>query len=1111
MAKKREAPPTHDREAPEETQPSEEEQTSAETGQEISFPIVGIGASAGGLPAFEQFFARMPATTESGMAFVLVQHLDPDRKSILTDLVKRCTEMQVFEVTDGMEVQPNCAYIIPPNKDMAFMYGRLHLMEPVAPRGLRLPIDFFFRSLAQDQHEQAICIVLSGTGTDGTLGLKEIKGQGGMTMVQDPASAKYDGMPHSAIATGMVDYILPPAEMPAQLIAYVSRAFGQRIPQVPPAAGKTTDMLQKVFLLLRSQTGHDFSHYKQSTICRRIERRMAVTQIDRLEDYVRYLRQTPLEVDTLFRESLIGVTSFFRDPEAFEVLKEQAIAPLLTDREPGRPLRIWVPGCSTGEEAFSIAMLVQEETDALDQHIEVQIFATDIDAEAIDRARAGVYPDGIAADVSPERLARFFRQENGTYRIKKNIRDMVVFAAQNVIKDPPLSKMGLISCRNLLIYMEPELQKKVIPLFHYSLNPEGYLFLGSSETIGEFVDIFAVVDKKWKLFQHKGVAPRRMAVDFSAPSLTDVAAPIPIPGAVRPEREMSIRELAEKTLLEKHTPPCAIINERGDVLYIHGRTGRYLEPAPGEANLNIIRMAREGLRLEMTTAIRKVTRQRTTVHYPGLQVKTNGGITTVDLIVRPVMEPASMRNLMMVLFHDVTVREQAEDAKVEPIPTADKDRRIAELERELRTKEEYLQTAVEEMETSNEELQSSNEELQSSNEELQSTNEELETSQEELQSVNEELMTVNTELQKKIGDLSQANNDMNNLLAGTGVGTVFLDDDLIIQRFTPAATQVINLIQTDVGRPVSHIVSNLDYDHLTEDAQAVLDTLVPKEAEVQTTDGRWYLMHILPYRTLENVIEGAVLTFVEITKQKQMQEEIRRLATVVRNSNDAVTVQDFEGNIRAWNWGAETMYGWSEAEALAMNIRDIVPEDKREEAVAFVKKLTRGEIVESFETQRVCKDGALLDVWLTVTLLTGDRGQPVGVATTERDITDRKRAAQALRESEFKWRSMAENSPDYIMLLDQNANIESVNRALPDLTVEQVIGTPIYDYVPAEFRPVMKECFEGVLNTGKPERYETEYHTAGGEVRLFEGIVGPIVRDGQIVGLAISHRDITER
>jgi two-component system CheB/CheR fusion protein len=840
----------------------------------IGFPIVGIGASAGGLEAFEKFFANMPPN--SGMAFVLVQHLSAPHKSILDDLVRRYTRMEVSEVKDGVEVQPNQAYIIPPGKDLALLHGKLHLMELAEARGLRLPIDFFFRSLAQDQHERALCVVLSGTGSDGTLGLKAVKEEGGMAMVQDPQAAAYDGMPRSAIATGLVDYVLPPEEMPQQLMTYVQHAFGPGKKKVSVPLPETIDSLQKIFILLRAQMGHDFAYYKQSTIRRRIERRMAVNQIGELDQYVRYLRQSPREVETLFRELLITVTNFFRDAEAFQALEEQVI-PHLLEKPADEPIRVWVPGCATGEEAYSIAMLLQERMDAMRKRFKVQIFATDIDREAIETARAGVYPDGIAADVSPERLARFFTQQDSAYHVNETIRDMLIFAEQNVIADPPFSKVDLISCRNLLIYMEPELQKKVLPLFYYSLRPAGFLFLGTSESVGEFTDLFDTVDKKHRIFrrQETGLALRPPIGFLTRPSIEEAAA-MGLPEAAKREKRISVREVAERSLLQYYTPACAIVNEKGEVLYFHGRTGKYLEPAPGEATLNILRMAREGLRLELTTAVHKVLTQKKPVRCQGLEVKTNGEYQTVHLTVRPVMEPPSMRGLLMVTFEDVAPQEEAEIIEEAGEPIEDKDRRIVQLERELRAKEEYLQTTIEELETSNEELTVTNEELQSSNEELQSTNEELGTAREELQSINEELVTVNAELQEKVNELSRANNDMNNLFAGTGVGTIFLDMQLNIQRFTPAATEVVHLIQTDVGRPVSHVASNLvGYGDLAQHAQRVLDTLVSQEKEVQTTEGNWYLMRILPYRTLRNVIEGVVLTFVNITKRKQAEQETK--------------------------------------------------------------------------------------------------------------------------------------------------------------------------------------------------------------------------------------------
>ena len=735
---------------------------------------------------------------------------------------------------------------------------------------------------------------------------------------------------------------------------------------------------------------------------------MAVHQIERLNEYVRHLQQTPAEVEALFRDLLIGVTNFFRDPEAFAALKEQVIPRLFADKDAGAAIRVWVPGCSTGEEAYSIAILLQEQMELLKQSCKVQVFATDIDRQAIEQARTGVYPVSIAADISPERLSRFFAQEpDGTaYRVNKSLRDLLVFSEQDVIKDPPFSKLDLISCRNLLIYMGGDLQKKLMPLFHYALKPGGTLFLGTSETVGEFADLFATLDRKSKLYQRKenGSGAQRPAMGKYLPPLTE-GETASRPSAKAPgESTFRLRELTERALLQQYAPVGALINQRGDILYLHGRTGLYLEPAPGEAGMNILKMAREGLRQELTIALHKAVASRDPVRHPGLRVKTNGDFTLVDLTVRPVTagpDAATDSALFLVIFEESPPAVQQRPEKAIAVDSVqgsdpgatDVDARIAALKQELRAKEEYLQTTNEELETSNEELKSSNEEMQSVNEELQSTNEELETSKEELQSVNEELATVNAELQQKVLDLSRANNDMNNLLAGSGIGTIFVDYQLHIQRFTPAVTQVINLILTDVGRPVGHIVSNLaGYDRLVEDVKAVLDTLVPKEVEVQTKAGAWYLLRIRPYRTLENVIEGAVITFTEITEMRNAQaalresEALRRLAVVVRNAQDAILMQDLEGRILAWNPSAEAMYGWSEAEALTMNIRDLIPEGQRDGTSAMVKQIARGGIVEPYHTQRIAKDGRIVEVRLSATALMNEIGKVYAIATTEREI-----------------------------------------------------------------------------------------------------------------------------
>ncbi|WP_240744804.1 chemotaxis protein CheB [Desulforhopalus sp. IMCC35007] len=976
-----------------------------------NFPIVGIGASAGGLAAFEDFFSGMPTDRDPEMAFILVQHLAPDHKSILSDLIRRYTRMKVFEVEDGVVVKPNCAYIIPPGYDMAFMDGTLQLLEPSMPRGQRLPIDFFFRSLALDQRERAICIILSGTGSDGTLGVRAIKGEGGMVMVQSPTSTEFDGMPRSAIATGLVDYELQPKEMANQLIGYVEQTFGMNAPFSKVPAAKADNALKKIFILLRAGTGHDFSQYKTNTVNRRIERRMAVQQIEAIENYITFLRQTPEEVEALFRDLLIGVTNFFRDPEAFHSLEQHVIPDLFAGKPPGSTIRVWAPGCSTGEEAYSLAILVQEHMESLKQSFQVQVFATDIDSHAINTARAGIYPASIATDISPERLKRFFTFEpdGSAYRINKVIRDMLVFSEQNLIKDPPFSKLDLLSCRNLLIYINADLQKKLIPLFHYALKPGGVLFLGSSETIGDFDSLFSTIDRKAKLYKRKDDLERYPGTSigpFYFPT-TEVKTTLPqsVLKTTHPER-LPLRDLTEQTILQQVVPVAVLVNKKGDIIYLHGRTGMYLELSPGEIGTNVLRMAREGLGPSLNSALQKAAVKNSIVHHSGLQVKTNGDFTSVNMSVHPVYQQSKATNeqaLFLIIFEEASHFDQNH---IHPVPASTPNEKSdtphlaagqpieldnQRLRQELRIKEEYLQSAIEDLDASNEELKSSNEEMQSVNEELQSTNEELETSKEELQSVNEELATVNAELQTKVADLSQANNDMNNLLAGTGIATVFVDLRQRVLRFTPFTKRIINLIHSDVGRPVGHIVSNLaDYNSLVEDVQAVLDTLIPKELDVQTTTGKWYRMRIQPYRTLNNVIEGAVITFVDITESRKNQETIAQvnmlshLAAVFKDINDAMIVQDLNGAILAWNPSAQRMYGWDQGEVLTMHAQDFIPEQLREEALARVRQLSQAAILEPYRTQRICKNGKIVTATIISTSLVNESGQIYAIATTER-------------------------------------------------------------------------------------------------------------------------------
>lgn len=851
------------------------------------FLVVGIGASAGGLEALEEFFIHTPA--DSGLAFVVVTHQHPGHVSLLPELLKKRTRMMVVEARDAMPLAPNCIYVATADGYLGVFNGALHVMPFKEFGGVRLPIDYFFRSLADDQKERAVGIVLSGTGTDGSLGLNAIKGATGMVMAEDPESAKYSGMPQSAIATGLVDYVLPPAKMAAQLIAYAKGPYLTPIDVALAADGALPEPMQKILILLRSRTGHDFSVYKPSTVRRRIERRMNVHQLDGPQQYLEFLQDNSHEFDLLFKELLIGVTNFFRDPEAFDFLEKTALPELLKARREPPAVRVWVPGCSTGEEAYSLAIVVKECLERLQLRLTVQIFATDLDPEAIEVARAGRYPDGIAVDVSRERLARFFVKEDGTYRVRKEIRELAVFAPQNLIKDPPFTKLDLISCRNLLIYLKADTQKQLFGLFHYALTSGGLLFLGPSESITEPAEHFEVRNKRWKLF-----ARRNAAVTYYPP-LQLGHPPAILPAGGEPHgvpvgeraRESQLPALLEKVLLKRFVPACVVINERGDISFIQGRTGDYLEPAAGQPRLNILEMAREGLRAELAAAIRRAITQSEEIVYERVRVRTNGNFTFVTVTVSRLAEPESLRGLLLVTFRPAAVAALP-PVKKRAALTRTEASRFQALERELQYTRESLQSTVEELEAANEELKSTNEELQSTNEELQSANEELETSKEEMQSLNEELQTVNAQLQGKVEALSEVSDDMQNLLNGTAVATIFLDADLKIKRFTEESRKLIRLMPSDVGRSIGDLASNLDYNSLMADAREVLQTLVFKEKEVQTKDQSWRLMRILPYRTAENVIDGLVITFADISRTKESEVAAQAARVYAENIVDTV-------------------------------------------------------------------------------------------------------------------------------------------------------------------------------------------------------------------------------
>ena len=835
----------------------------------LSFAVVGIGASAGGLEALEQFLGRVPAG--SGMAFVIVQHLDPTHKGIMPELLQRATGMKVLQVKDRTKVRPDHVYVIPPNKDMSILHGFLHLLEPAAPRGLRLPIDFFLRSLAQDQQEQSIGVILSGMGSDGTLGLRAIKEKAGVVLVQEPATAKFDGMPRSAIDAGLADIVAPVEELPGKILAYL-----QRTPLMARTeaalADKTQSAVEKAVILLRVHTGHDFSLYKSNTLYRRIERRMGIHQITKMPAYVRYLQENPQELELLFRELLIGVTSFFRDPAAWEQLREPAIPALLANRTPGHALRALVPGCATGEEAYSLAMVFKEAAESAKGNFALQIFATDLDRDAIDKARQGVFPHNITADVSPERLSRFFAKDEHGYRVRKEIREMVIFAPQNLIMDPTFTKLDILSCRNLLIYLAPEVQKKLMPLFHYSLSAGGILFLGSAETIGVATDLFAPVSGKFRLFRRAESSLRPEPIEF--PSSFSSAAPSGPEARPTAKPPLSLQSLADQLVLQRYAPPAVLVNDKGDIFYVSGHTGKYLEPAAGKANWNLFAMAREGLRYELSGAFQKALRQKESVALHGLNVGTNGGEQGVDVTLQQLDEPGPLQGLVIIIFTDVAAPVTAKAAGRAPKPHA-RTGRMAELEQELMQVRAEGRATHEEMQTSQEEFRSANEELQSTNEELQSTNEELTTSKEEMQSMNEELQTLNTELQAKVDELSRVSNDMKNLLNSTDIATLFLDNRLNVRRFTPQATKIIKLIEADVGRPITDLASDLHYPDLAEDAREVLRTLAASEKPIGAGDGRWFGVRIMPYHTLDDRIDGVVITFADITAAKTLETQLR--------------------------------------------------------------------------------------------------------------------------------------------------------------------------------------------------------------------------------------------
>jgi two-component system CheB/CheR fusion protein len=971
----------------------------------LNFPVVGIGASAGGLPALVRLFENMPTIHE--MAFVVILHLSPKHPSSAASILQRATRMPVVQVSSKAQIEPGHVYVIAPNQHMSMVDGLLMVDELERPRGQHIAIDLFFRTLGLVHRERAIAIVLSGTGSDGAVGLTKIKEQGGVTLVQTPLDAEHDGMPNAAIRTGAADFVLPVVDMPQKLIELWENAREIQLPASPDDsmlaaqppteadAASAEDALQDIIGMLLNHTGHDFRHYKRATVLRRIERRLQVRQVRNLPEYRDLLMSDAAEHKALLDDMLIGVTNFFRDREAFESLERDVIPELFKDKGPADEVRAWVAACATGEEAYSMAMLLADQATLMERPPAFQVFASDIDDHAIDSARAGTYPAAIITDVAPARLRQYFTREDDRYRIRKSLRDRILFASHNLLRDPPFSRLDLISCRNLLIYLNRDVQLRVLQTFHFALKPGGYLFLGSSESADSVAEYFIPVDKKNRIYRARGGG---RPLHYQNPSSAVYGSRLP--EVSRPKlagkRQFSYAELHQRALAQS-APPSAIIDREGNLVHMSEQAGQFLRMVGGEPSRSLLSLVLPELRMELRSAIYQAVQHETSVECRPIEL--NGDKMAqgpIAMTVRPFRDDEAEADFLLVLFKQY---EEASD-KVAPVrPDGSHDVVLAQLEAELQRKREQLQETIENAEISTEELRASNEELQAINEELRSATEELETSKEELQSVNEELVTVNYELKVKVEETGKANDDLNNLIASTDIATIFVDSGLRIKRFTPRAADLFSIIATDVGRSLLDLTHKLDYDQLAEDVTATFDTLRPVEREVRSSDGRYYIVRLLPYRTNEDRIEGAVMTFFDITARREAEELARaseaRMRMVADSAYDyAIITQDEDGRTTSWNKGAERLFGYTQEEMLGQVLdRLFVPEDLAHGAPADELRRARDDGRAEDERWHVRKDGSrFFCSGVTTPLHSG--GVFYGYAKIARDVTARERQGQ---------------------------------------------------------------------------------------------------------------------
>jgi len=1071
--------------------------------------VVGVGASAGGLDALQRLLGN--AEPGTSMAYVIVQHLAPDHESLLVDILGQHTELRVQAAQDGMRVAPDHVYVIPPNRTLVIDGDALHL-EPIQARSHRAPIDRFFRSLAEAWGPRSACIVLSGSGSDGAIGMKAVKELGGLALAQDPSTAGHDSMPRHAIATGVVDDILKVEAMPARLLEYA-----RHVENEPPSkVDEDAEILDRICGSVRRHVGHDFSGYKRATLLRRIRRRQQVRGAADLQRYAELLEASPEEGSLLFRDIVIGVTSMFRDPEAFEALAEKVVPELLARADPDEPIRIWVPGCSTGEEAYSLAILVLEAIRASGRNRRFTIFASDIDERALETARQGAYPQGIAAQVSEDRLHRYFERREGGFLVRNVLRESCLFASHDLVRDPPFSRIDLVSCRNLLIYFDGALQDRVLPLFHYALRPGGYLFLGPSENVSPFRKLFGTVDQHHRIYRRQDVAVADVApfALFATPARAPRSTASSLTQAE--SRPPSLSSRFERALIDRYSPPSVVVDDDGFVVYASARTGRYLELPAGHTSVALVDMTRRSLQIDVRTALHQARSSgRSVVHRDLTVALDDGRVQRLDLAVEPLPVVGHEGQYWVVVFEELGgPRPKTEAAIDDAVAGRSKDASVVrELESELRSTKEQLQLTIEELETSNEELKSSNEELVSMNEELQSSNEELQTSKEELQSVNEELETVNAELSHKVLALDSAHSDLLNLFESTDVASLFVDEEARIKLFTPPCKDLFRLRDSDAGRPLVDIATGFVELDLLPHIERVQRTLRREEIQAHTESGEVYRVRVTPYRTVEQVVAGAVITFVDLTERVQAWRDSNRLAALMRGSVDAIVGLDRDARITDWNPAAERMFGWPAAEALGQSIWCIVPDDRRDELEAVHAAVLAGERPPAFETVRRRRDGAELNISVLVSPLLDEAGEVVGMAAIDRDISRRKRAEAELDRHRTLLQLILDHVPVPIGYVDVERRYRLVNREYTewfDAPRAAIEGRRVSEVVGPESWGVVKPHLDRAL-AGEAVRYESEMPRLGGEgdrvVRAeYVPDVGP---DGGVRGIVVLIQDVT--